>query len=273
MLLPRFDLDAWADAVRPTTVRSAVSLVPATHCARCCNSDLGPVDLTGIRAVTARHRTAVRRRCRRRVHRRSSAFRASPRMRPPNSVAASLSWTPGRSPQVPDEFRQRGSDGPGQPGRPSCGWRPGGRDGSWVPIEAAACWRSSRASWGPDAPELGAQLPPTRPASTPTGSCGSRAAPPPGDHPRRLRRSCPTTCAPPSESPPLPMAGACAVPSRTSRLGEVPDGDGRIHVSRVTRRRTRGWCLAESAGAMQRLGCEMRGGGYHPRTPSGKAPT
>ena len=50
VLLPRFDLDTWADAVRRHRPK-AVSLVPAALRA-VLHSDLGPVDLTGIRAVT-----------------------------------------------------------------------------------------------------------------------------------------------------------------------------------------------------------------------------
>lgn len=50
VLLPRFDLDTWADAVRRHRPK-AVSLVPAAL-RTVLHSDLGPADLTGIRAVT-----------------------------------------------------------------------------------------------------------------------------------------------------------------------------------------------------------------------------
>ena len=166
VLLERFELNAWADAVRKHRPR-AVSLVPAAL-RMVLHSDLTREDLAGIRAVTSGTAPLSADD--------ADAFTEKFGIPVLTSYAATefgggvAGWTLGRLPELlAGQARQRG------PGQPGCATAGGRRRRHPLGPDRPGLLEVKPGQLGPSAPTGCA--PPTWRASTPTGSCGSSGGP------------------------------------------------------------------------------------------------
>ena len=166
VLLDRFELNAWADAVRKHRPRT-VSLVPAAL------RTVLHSDLTASRPGEhprrhLRHRAAIGRRCRR-LHR--EVRHPRPDLLCRNRIRRRRRrLDPGRPPEaLASQARQR------RPGQPRCTAAGGRRRRHAARSRTrSACWRSSRDSWGRRRRGCGPRI---WRASTRTASSGSSGAP------------------------------------------------------------------------------------------------